>query len=260
MHGTVSLTDLRRQATVLGGGFHGDVFLWQDRVYKVYKSAGVRHLESGNMRFVGLQDWVLGSFETEGREVLMMKPFPGKPVSAQSLLGVSAAIGSWLDILHAAREGAPEVSTERVREKLSQFSELRHAETEFLFSEVEEALASGCLEVLASFCHLDLWSDNILVSESGEVLVVDWVRAQWDDPMRDIALLKTGTLDLLPEPDSLLALSSYVKSASDRLRLRAYLALTYLHDLVWLGKNQPETMSWNYPFKISRARGALGYL
>lgn len=43
----------------------------------------------------------------------------------------------------------------------------------------------------ASLLHMDIWHENILVSEEGEVTgIVDWDRAMWGDPDLDLAIAR----------------------------------------------------------------------
>ncbi len=269
----IALSHLRQNAQLLGGGHHSEVFLWEQRVYKVYRQAGLCDLERQHMLQVGMQDWLLEATESEGFEILVMRAFAGLPVAAHNLAAALPQIQSHLERLHGRLHHPqnqtpqvnpqinlqvnPQVNLEPIRAKLERFSPLRTPDLEPLFLELERALAAGYLQTRSQFCHLDLWADNILVSESGEVLIVDWVRADWDDPMRDIALLKTGTLDLLPRTASLAALEPYLHTPLERLRLRAYLALTYLHDLEWIGKHQTHDLAEMRPIKLERALDAL---
>lgn len=253
----IPLSQLRQNAQLLGGGHHSEVFLWEQRVYKVYRQTGLRDLERQHMQQVGMQDWLLEVTASDGFEILVMRAFPGLPVAAHNLAAALPQIQTHLERLHHPQNQAPQVNLEPVRAKLERFSSLRSPDLEPLFLELERALAVGYLQTQSHFCHLDLWADNILVSKSGEILIVDWVRADWDDPMRDIALLKTGTLDLLPRTASLAALEPYLHTPLERLRLRAYLALTYLHDLEWISKHQAHDLTELRPIKLERALDAL---
>ena len=79
--------------------------------------------------------------------------------------------------------------------------------------------------------------------------------------MRDLALLKTGTLDLLPREGSIqAALDILPPDASSRTRFRAYLAHSYLHDLYWFLMNEPYEFEPQRETKVRRARHALANL
>ena len=93
-------------------------------------------------------------------------------------------------------------------------------------------------------------------------MLIDWTNADWDDPLRDLALLKTGTLDLLPADESLRAVLGLLpeRSAPTLRRLRAYLSLTYLHDLYWLLMNEPYEFAAERAKKVPRARHVLANL
>jgi len=256
-----SLTDLRTHARALGGGRHSEVFLLENRVYKVYRERGWLALEHKNMLRAGLERWLVDTLDLQGREVLVMRAFDGVPATAQTLPGVLEPLRGFLERIHREHSGA-QVDVSRIVRRLERFRSLERPELRPLFAEVETALLEDRFSAHSAFCHLDLWADNVLVSPSGEggageVLVIDWVRADWDDPLRDVALLKSGTLDVLERTPSLEALNSYIHNPAERLRLRAYLALTYLHDIYWLVHNEPESLEAQYPVKLERALDAL---
>lgn len=255
-----TLEQLRTTLTLIGGGHHSEVYRATSDVWKVYRKMGLRARELNNFQRAGLADWVVDSqLCIEDHEILVMRAFEGRPATAATLPAAIPAVLQFVHHLHRPRAEAPWILVERVRQKLQRFASLRDAELEPLFVEVEQALAAGILEVPAVLCHLDLWSDNVLVSDQ-EAFIIDWVRADWDDAMRDLALLKAGTLDLLSADESLQALQYYPRSLAENRRLRAYIALTYLHDIHWIGSYQPETLSSQRPFKVERAYHTLAHL
>lgn len=238
----------------------------QSRVYragevmlKVYRRSRGEHLqEQRNMLRAGMGDWVQDALEADGVEVLVMRRFPGHPLKATEVLAALPQLRRVFSRLHDIRQG--HVDQGKLRERLKRFhSALAPYPLEDLFAAIEEPLEQGLLDVPASFCHLDLWQDNILVSEAGQVLVIDWTRAAYDDPLRDLALFKTGTLDMLPRQDSLDAALSMLpgQDAATLLRFRAYLAHTCLHDLYWFLMNEPYAFEGQKAMKLPRARHTL---
>ena len=193
----------------------------KERVIKVYRNhKGEHRLEAENMRRAGLDKWVLAVHEADGVEVLVMPRFDGHPLREQDIMRALPQVRRILEALHRSRQG--EVDLPRLRERLKRFrSALAPYPLDDLFEAIEGPLSRGELDVPAAFCHLDLWQDNILINDaSGEVLVIDWTKAAWDDPMRDLALLKTGTLDLLPRAESIRAALGLVPTdASSRTPL-----------------------------------------
>ncbi len=234
----------------------------RQRVIKVYRNnKGEHRTEAENMRRADMGEWVLAVHEADGVEALVMRRFEGRPLLESDVRRALPALRRILQALHAERRG--EVDLPRLRERLKRFrSALAPYPLDDVFAAIEEPLTRGELRVPAAFCHLDLWQDNILINDvSGEVLVIDWTKAAWDDPMRDLALLKTGTLDLLPRQDSLkVALDLVPPDASSRARFRAYLAHSYLHDLYWFLMNEPYEFEEQRELKVRRARHALAHL
>lgn len=249
----------------MDAGMQSRVYATQDgqTVVKVYRNHQGEHcVEADNMRRAGLGGWVLDALEVDGIEALIMRRFHGHPLRAPDVRRAAPHLQNSLRDLHARTHGR--VNLRRVQERLRRFrSALAAYPLEDLFDAVEIPLERGLLDQPAAFCHLDLWHDNILIREDdGQVLVIDWTKAAWDDPLRDLALLKTGTLDLLPPDESLtLALTFLPDHAPLTLtRYRAYLAMTTLHDLYWFLMNEPYEFEGQRDQKVPRARHALARL
>jgi Phosphotransferase enzyme family len=258
--------------TRLGGGAHsrvfrlmaaGDGFGAGERIVKVYRrSDGMNALEAGNMRRAGLGEWVVGTHKpwTDEPEVLVLRYFPGTPITADQVTNCLSQLGAFLRALHQKKSGQP-VNLETVQGKLNQFraslnpdarSELRP-----LFHAVQTALKNGMLETQAGLCHLDLWRANVLYGtgpdDEGRVLVVDWGRSNWDDPARDYAIFMTGTLDQLPADDAVRIALELAESEGVADRFPAYVALQTLHDLHWFLIRDPNTFQTALFEKVPRA-------
>lgn len=232
-------------------------------VVKVYRDHQCNHChEATNMRRAGLGDWVLAEVEADGVEALVMRRFAGKPLTRTDVPRVLPALRQQLARLHHDQDGW--VDQRRIEERLRRFrSALAGYGLGDLFDAVEIPFERGLLRQPASFCHLDLWYDNILTNrETGEVLIIDWTKAAPDDPLRDLALLKTGTLDLLPAEESLTAALSFLpdERLETLIRYRAYVAMTTLHDLYWFLMNEPYEFDPQRERKVRRARHVLARL
>lgn len=249
----------------LDQGMQSRVFVTEDghTLLKVYRNQrGDHRREAENMRRAGMGDWVIDALEADGIEALVMRRFSGHPLTVEDIPRALPRLREILSALHHDRQG--EVNLPKVRERLRRFrSALAAYPLEDLFDAVEVPLDAGLLAQPAAFCHLDLWHDNILIDpHSGEVLVIDWTKAAWDDPLRDLALLKTGTLDLLPADESYRAALTFLPDQQPLTlaRYRAYLALTTLHDLYWFLMNEPYEFEVQRERKVPRARHALARL
>ena len=235
-------------------------------VVKIYRNQrGDHRLEAGNMRRAGMGDWVLDALEADGVEALVMRRFPGHPLRPGDIQGALPRLREIVQALHgsAPPEARPQVNLGKVAERLRRFrGALSASPLDDLFEAVERPLEEGLLDQPAVFCHLDMWHDNILISPGGEVLLIDWTKAGFDDPLRDLALLKTGTLDLLPPDESLQAALSFLpdQEAPTLARYRAYIAMTTLHDLYWFLMNEPYEFTAQRSRKLPRARHVLARL
>jgi hypothetical protein len=241
--------------TQIGGGYHSVVYADEhDQIIKVYKhTIGLHQLEAQNMTRAGLGDWVIDTPTVGGQETLVMRRFAGTPINAQTLPNALPALGAFLRQLHTKK--SKPVNLQTIWEKLQKFH-IRlqpYPALEPMLLVVKNALESGTLEVPSSFCHLDLWFENILFAPPDQVRVVDWHKAGEDDPARDYALLFTGTLELLPIEQATAAILELAALEDTVLeRLAAYIALTTLHDLYWFLEKQPERFEAAYELKVPR--------
>lgn len=246
-------------------GMQSRVYVTSDgeTVVKVYRNhQGDHRREAENLRRADMGAWVIDALEADGVEALVMRRFHGQPLTPADVPHALPRLRDILRSLHREQHGF--VNLPKVHERLRRFrSALAAYPLEDLFDAVETPLDRGLLRQPASFCHLDLWQDNILINpHTGDVLVIDWTKAAWDDPLRDLALLKTGTLDLLPADQSLQAALSFLpdQHPPTLTRYRAYLALTTLHDLHWFLMNEPYEFDLQRERKVRRARHALARL
>lgn len=247
------------QLTAMHHGMQSRVYVTKDHqtVVKVYRSQNNEHrLEATHMQQAGLGDLVVDVLDMDGVEALVLKRFPGKPVNAQNLLQALPQLRQFLATLHQKQQGR--VDQQRIQNRLRRFrSTLAPYDLGDLFDAIEIPFQAGQLDVPAAFCHLDLWHDNILIAQdSDHIQVIDWNKAGWDDPLRDLALLKTGTLDLLSSQESLQAALSFLPDEQPEtyIRYRAYVSMTTLHDLYWFLMNEPYHFEEQQAFKIRRAR------
>ncbi|GLV47765.1 aminoglycoside phosphotransferase [Thermus sp. LT1-2-5] len=244
------------------GGFEARVYTDGMRVYKVYRpeEGHLAALEARRMARAGLGRFVLGVAEVEGQGVLITRRFPGRPFALEAFTPKTlAALAHLFLSLHRLPEPGY-VGEEELLERLERFAESLHAIPEALALiqglRREVGLVAGAER---RFCHRDAWAGNLLVkhphAEGPEVLLVDWVRAGGDDPARDLALLKTGSLDLLGEEAAREALFRIARfyPAEVRERLAFYVPLTYLHDLHWFRTKHPEAFPQALKEKLPKA-------
>lgn len=244
-------------------GMQSRVYVTRDgqTVVKVYRNQNnEHHLEATNMKQAGLDDLVIDVLNMDGVEVLVLKRFPGHPIRVPHLLPRALPqLRQFLTKLHQKKQGT--VDQKRIQNRLRRFrSTLTTYDLGDLFEAIEIPFSAGYLDVPAAFCHLDLWHDNILITEeTGEIQVIDWNKAKWDDPLRDLALLKTGTLDLLSNTKSLESALSFLPDQQPEtiIRYRAYIAMTTLHDLYWFLMNEPYHFEDQKEFKLRRTRYTL---
>ncbi len=245
----------------LGGGFHSRVYLSESRdsVVKVYrKSTGMHKLEAQHMARAGLAAFILGTFEFEGWDVLVMRRFQGAPLEAKDVLTALPNLGKFLRELHG--NAVDTIDTNAIQTRLERFhgtldTAAERDQLEPLFEVVHHALEKQLFEGMNGLCHLDLWRANVLFAAPDQVLVVDWAKSTWDDPARDYALLMTGTFDMLgPEKAVQLALE-LTKAESENIaaRLPAQVALTTLHDLHWFIERDKAAYHSNFAEKLKRA-------
>lgn len=251
----------------IGGGFQSRVYAvigtngQPERIIKVFReSIGLNRLEAFNMVRAGFGDWVLGARNLNGLELLEIRHLPGKPLEADDIVKAMQGMTSFLHKLHA-HIGFESVNLAGVRAKLERFRRtLTEPDHEPLFKLVRNALQLGTLEVEARLCHLDLHSANILMTEDGRVLVVDWTRSDWDDPARDIAIFTTGTLDQLEVETAFELGFGLAKTEGVQARFGAYIALQTLNDLHWFRTRNPTGYEQAHAIKLPRALKILELL
>ncbi|HWG85337.1 MAG TPA: phosphotransferase, partial [Deinococcales bacterium] len=236
--------------------FHSRVYVQREkgRVLKAYREAtGLNRLEAEHMRRAGHEEWLLGTREIGGLEVLELRYFPGRPACDADFRPVLPRLAQTLERLHSIR-GPRAVDVRAVVERAERFhAALGDERLDSLLAAVREAAEGGVLDAPTSLCHLDLWCANILCAASGEVLVVDWGRSGWDDPARDVAILKTGTLDALPAEEAEATALAMAGGEGVRERLPAYVALQTLNDLDWYRRHEPRELEAELGRKLPRA-------
>jgi len=230
-------------------GQEARVFFTDGRVIKIYgpHERQIPLLEARNLARAGLGSWVEGVWHDrrlQGYAALVMKRFPGNPFTpARFGPRARAQIAGFLLRLHRLPEPGM-TSLEPVLERWRRFRETL-ADIPAAQEALEEIrprlrLLDGVQRV---FAHNDLWAGNVLLAEDGALLVVDWSRAGGEDPARDLAILTTGSLSLLPYHLCLETLRKIVRCYPDPPgvweRLAVWIPLTFLHDLHWFRTKEP---------------------
>jgi thiamine kinase len=251
--------------TPLVDGADARTFAGDGLVFKVYspetpswQPGGIyaARLEALNMTKAGLGEWVVEAFPLNHHGILVIKRYPGSNFVPERFTNQALdCLAQFFVQLHTIREPGV-VSQARLQDRLSQFGGTLHDLPQaqqlvgWLWQQVEEVAGTP-----QAFCHRDPHAGNILLKNPGaaasaaeartlpEALVVDWVRAQPDDPARDLAILTTGTLVLLGEEKATRALQAivrrYPQPESLWPRLRFWVPLTYLHDMHWFRTKEP---------------------
>ena len=248
-------------------GQEARVFFTDGRVVKIYGPHEKRQaeLEAKNLARAGLGDWVLAVLdgaELADHAALVLRRFPGRPFDPLRFDGRALArLAGFVVRLHRLPEPGVtllEPILERLRAFRRTLADLPEAQA--ALDELEPRLPrlAGVRRV---FAHNDLWAGNVLVAPDGAVLVVDWSRAGGEDPARDLAILTTGTLSLLPHERCLAALAAIVRRYPDPLgvwsRLAVWIPFTFLHDLHWFREKEPENFEAARADKLPRIERAL---
>ncbi len=245
----------------LGNGLQARVYRGGDRVFKVYPPGeeALAHLEAKNMARAGLGERVLEVVTLpSGHGVLTLRYFPGTPFSkARFDARALASLGGFLLRLHRLPEPG-RVEAAPLLRRMTEFERSLASIGEA--RRILEGLRSRVGVVVGTphrFAHTDLWAGNLLLSRDGRVFVVDWARATGDDPARDLAILKTGSLDLLGEARAIDILRILVRRYPDPMgvwrRLSFWIPLTYLHDLHWFKTKAERAFTSALEEKLPRA-------
>jgi hypothetical protein len=250
----------------IGGGRHSQVYRLSTsdhqpgRSIKVYREAtGMHRLEAANMQRAGLALGQVQPLELAGLELLVMPFITGREITGPDIASAMPQLSEFLGRLYQI-SNQKAVDLLVVADKIALFQPVLPAATAVLFEQVETALASGVLASEARLCHLDLWQANLIVNPaSGELHLLDWARSDWDDPARDLAILKTGTLDLLPAAEAGALARQLATDLGQGIpaRLGPHLALQTLHDLYWFSQHEPSGFAEALAFKLPRARDFL---
>lgn len=252
--------------TRFGQGSEARTYRGGGMVFKVYapQESNSALREYRNMVRAGLKEWAVEHFLLEGHGIVVLKEYLGEPFSAQALTEAALSnLAQFFDQLHSIREPG-ETNRDVLEYRLELFAEWLSdiPEAIQLISEIKKRL-DELVGIPLSFCHKDPWAGNILLKNptvDGDyppALVVDWARAAGEDPARDIAIFKTGSLDLLGEAESRQYLRQMVSQHRQRQelwgRLQLWIPLTYLHDLYWFKRKEPTGFAAALAAKLPRA-------
>jgi thiamine kinase len=255
--------------TPLAGGAEARTFAGDGLVFKVYpptsQPGGIyaARLEALNMTKAGLGDWVVETYNLNQYGILVTRRYPGANFTPERFHQAALEeLARFFVRLHAIPEPGV-VSRTRLQDRLQQFGstlyDLPQAQqlVGWLWAHIEEVAGTP-----QAFCHRDPHAGNILLKHPEapgvpEALVVDWIRAQPDDPARDLAILTTGTLVMLGEAQALAALrymvSCYPQPQALWRRLRFWVPLTYLHDMHWFRTKEPNGFEAAVADKLPKA-------
>ncbi len=245
----------------LGTGHEARVFKSGAWVYKVWRprERALAFLEARNLARAGFGERVREvAVLKSGHGVLVLRYFPGHPFSKEHFDDrVLASLGGFLLRLHQLPEAGMVEAQElgnriaHFETTLAPFPELRP-----VFEAVRARLDRVAGAPLA-FGHGDLWAGTLLVAQDGQVFVVDWARAGPLDAARDLAILKTGSLDLLGKTKALRTLAVLVRQYPDPeaiwSRLSFWIPLTYLHDFYWFFTKRPDELGNAFREKLPAA-------
>lgn len=252
--------------TRFGRGSEARTYRGGGLVFKVYapRESNSALREYRNFGRAGLGGWAVEHFLLEGHGIFVLREYPGTPLGPENVNDAAIEhLARFFDRLHRIREPG-ETNRDVLEYRLELF-------TEWL-SDVPDALGligrlknrlDELVGVPLSFCHKDPWAGNILL-KNPEVdggfppaLVVDWARAAGEDPARDFAIFKTGSLDPLGEVRAKRYLEHMVNLQRDPqglwARLHLWIPLTYLHDLYWFRRNEPDGFAAAMREKLPRA-------
>ncbi len=246
----------------LGTGHEARVFQSGPWVYKVYrpKERELAFLEAKNLARAGFGERVREvAVLDSGHGVLVLRYFPGRPFCPTCFDDRTlASLAGLLLRLHRLPEPGV-LEPDPLRSRIDRFEqallELKAARPVFQAVRARLSLVAGSR---MTFGHGDLWAGNVLVAEDGRVFIVDWARAGPLDPARDLAILKTGSLDLLGPERALAVLARIVRQYPEPeslwSRLSFWIPLTYLHDLYWFKTKAPAGLEGAIREKLPVAR------
>lgn len=256
------------QLSRFGRGSEARTYRGNGLVFKVYppQESNSALREYRNMLRAGLKEWAVEHFLLEGHGIFVLKEYPGSPFSPEHFTPSALAnLADFFDRLHSIREPG-ETNRDVLEYRLELFTEWLTGIPEAigLIDEIKSRL-DKLVGIPLSFCHKDPWAGNILLKNpevDGQyppALVVDWARAAGEDPARDLAIFKTGSLDLLGEAQARRSLKQMVelhsKSGELWARLQLWVPLTYLHDLYWFKRKDPAGFEAALADKLPRALG-----